>query len=139
MNTGQNGMALIEALVASAILGIGMVGATQLAVQGLNTATETRQRQTAHSLALEAMDCHQTQGPACPMDDTISRAGSLYSRQTQRQPRPGLALVDITVTVQWTSAARVGPNGQAMATHNSTLVLHSSRAAVPVWVGVSLP
>ena len=35
MNKKQSGMALIEALIASAILGIGLLGATQLTLRSL--------------------------------------------------------------------------------------------------------
>lgn len=139
MTSGERGMALIEALVASAILGVGMMGATQLAVQGLHTATDTRQRLAAHSLALDAMDCLQSLQAACPMDDTVTLHGSTYRRQSQLSPRAGLALMDITVTVQWPSAARASPNGDSTVNTPGELVLRSSRTSVPVWVGVSSP
>lgn len=139
MKPGERGMALIEALVASAILGIGMMGATQLATQGLLAATDTRQSLAAHSLALDAMDCHQSDRAGCPMDDRISLQGSTYSRQSQLSPRPGLALVDITVTVQWAGVARTSQGTTHSAGSNKQLVLRSSRTLVPLWVGVSLP
>lgn len=132
--TAQGGMALIEALVSSAVLGVGMMGAVQLATHGLQTATDTRQRMVAHDLALDAMDCHQSLRSPCPMSDQTTLQGHAYSRKIELHPGAGLGLVDITVTVEWTGAARAAAAG-----HNSTLVLRSSRASVPVWVGVSLP
>jgi Tfp pilus assembly protein PilV len=130
----QGGMALIEALVSSAVLGVGMMGAVQLATQGLQTATDTRQRMTAHNLALDAMDCHQSLRSPCPMTDQTTLQSHTYSRKIELIPGAGMGLVDITVTVQWTGAARADATGK-----NSTLVLRSSRSSVPVWVGVSLP
>jgi Tfp pilus assembly protein PilV len=139
MKPHERGMALIEALVASALLGVGMVGATQLAIQGLHTATDTRQRLTAHSLALEAMDCLQSLKAACPMDDSITLHGSTYSRQSQLSPRSGLAMMDIIVTVQWTGAARASQTHSGNTGSHSKLVLRGSRTSVPIWVGVSSP
>lgn len=130
----QGGMALIEALVSSAVLGIGMMGAVQLATQGMQTATDTRQHMTAHDLAMDAMDCHQSLRTECPMNDQTTLQGHTYSRKVELNPAAGLSLVDIAVTVQWTGATRANAAG-----HNSTLVLRSSRASVSVWVGVSLP
>ena len=77
----QNGMALIEALVASAVLGVGMLGAVQLTAQGLQTATDTRQRLLAHGLALDAMECHQASRADCPMNDqTTEQAIMIWSK-----------------------------------------------------------
>lgn len=130
----QTGMAMVEALVASAVLGVGMLGAVQLATQGLQTATDTRQRLMAHSLAMDAMDCHQAQRADCPMNDQTTLQARTFTRRVELTPRDGVSLVDITVTVQWPGAARAGSAGSP-----SQLVLRSSRAAVPIWVGVSLP
>lgn len=129
----QAGMAMIEALVASLVLGIGMMGAVQLTLQGLYTAADTRQRITAHGLALDAMECHQSGRTGCPLNDQIT-AQTDFTRTVTLTPRAGLALTDITVTVQWTSAARSGTTSNA-----TQLVLRSSRASVPLWLGVSLP
>ncbi|PUE24783.1 hypothetical protein [Limnohabitans sp. Jir72] len=131
----QTGMAMIEALVASAVLGVGMMGAAQLAIQGLQTATDTRQRLLAHGLAVNAMECHQTALRAdCPLNDQTTAQASTFTRRVELTPQAGVSLVDITVTVQWPGAARAGSAGSP-----SQLVLRSSRAAVPIWVGVSLP
>jgi len=129
----QAGMAMIEALVASLVLGIGMMGAVQLTLQGLHTAADTHQRITAHGLALDAMECHQSARTGCPLNDQIT-AQTVFTRTVTLTPRAGLALTDITVTVQWTSAARSGTASNA-----TQLVLHSSRASVALWLGVSLP
>ena len=129
----QAGMAMIEAMVASLVLGIGMMGAVQLTLQGLHTAADTRQRITAHGLALDVMECHQSARTGCPLNDQIT-AQTVFTRTVTLTPRAGLTLTDITVTVQWTSAARSGTASNA-----TQLVLRSSRASVPLWLGVSLP
>ena len=130
----QGGMALIEALVSSAVLGVEIIGPLKIKKKSLQTATDTRQRITAHGLALDAMDCHQSQRLDCPINDQTAIQGHAYTRKIALNPSAGPGLVDITVTVHWQSAARTGTTG-----NDSTLVLRSSRASVPIWVGVSLP
>lgn len=130
----QTGLAMVEALVASAVLGVGMMGAVQLTTQGLQTASDTRQRLLAHGLAMDAMECHQSLRPDCPVNDQTTALATTFKRQVELTPRAGMSLTDITVTVQWPGIAQAGNAGATR-----QLVLRSSRAAVPVWVGVSLP
>lgn len=146
------GMALIEALVASAVLGIGLAAATRLTLHTLHTASDTRQRTVALALALDAMDCHQSGRAGCALQVATPVQGTTYSLQVQLQTRPGLALEDLQVRVQWPTSGpalgKVGGNlggglgagsaGQAQP-RTGEIVVHSSRDAVPVWLGVSLP
>lgn len=142
------GIALIEALVASAVLGIGMVAATRLTLYTLHTASDTRQHTVALTLALDAMDCHQSGRTGCPLQTSTTVQGTIYNLQSQVQTRPGLALEDLQVRVQWPAVGPVlgtvrggfgaGSPGQAQP-RMGELVLHSSRDAVPAWLGVSLP
>ena len=145
-NSGRTaqGMALIEALVASAVLGIGLAAATRLTLHTLLTASETRQ----HTLALDAMDCLQSSRSGCSLQASTTVQGTTYRIQSQVQTRSGLALEDLQVRVQWpTVGPALGATGGGFG-GNSTgqaqprmgeLTLHSSRDAVPVWLGVSLP
>lgn len=143
------GMALIEALVASAILGIGLMGATRLTLHALQTASETRQYSVAHALAVDAMECHQSGRADCVLLASTRVQGTTYTVQSQGQPRAGLDLVDWQVRVQWPALTRIasGLNGTAGAAGASgalgqktvELVLHSSGDQVPAWVGVSSP
>jgi type II secretory pathway pseudopilin PulG len=146
------GMALIEALVASAVLGIGLAAATRLTLHALHTASDTRQRTVAMVLALDAMDCHQSGRTGCALQVSSMVQGTAYSLQVQLQTRPGLALEDLRVRVQWpTAGPGLGTSGQAsgegagasspgqVQPRMGELVLHSSRDAVPAWLGVSLP
>ena len=148
----MQGMALIEALVASAVLGIGLAAATRLTLHTLHTASDTRQRTVALALALDAMDCHQSGRTGCALQVSSTVQGTTYSLQVQLQSRPGLALEDLQVRVQWPTSGpalgTVGGNlggglgagsaGQAQP-RRGELVVHSSRDTVPVWLGVSLP
>ena len=141
-------MALIEALVASAVLGIGLAAATRLTLHTLLTASDTRQHTVALALALDAMDCHQSARAGCALQDSTPVQGTTYSLQVQLQTRPGLALEDLQVRVQWLTVGPslgaagaglgLGSPGQAQP-RTGEIVLHSSRDAVPVWLGVSLP
>lgn len=140
---GERGMALIEALVASAVLGIGLAGATRLTMHALQTASDTRQNAVAHALAVDAMECHQSGRADCPLTTRVTVQGTAYTLQSQLQPRPDLALVDLQVRAQWPALGRIpagvngaeGASGQRM----GELVLYTSRDEVPAWVGVSSP
>lgn len=132
MKSPQQGMALIEALVASAVLGIGLLGATQLTVKALETASQTRQRGVARLLAQEAMDCAIARS-LCPAQDSTEVQGIQYLRQT-RITGGGDGLQDIEVTVQWVSVSVSAPGGTSAA-EPARLVWHSSVSQLPGWVG----
>jgi hypothetical protein len=140
------GMALIEALVASAVMGIGLAGATRLTLHTLQTAGDTRQQGLANTLGVNAMECHQSGRALCVMDQAVTVQGTTYTLQSQLSPRADLALVDIEVRVQWPTLGRAqsDPNaGAALSTGTGQglgqLILYSSRDQVPIWLGVSLP
>ena len=140
------GMALIEALVASAVMGIGLAGATRLTLHTLQTAGDTRQQGLANTLGVNAMECHQSGRALCVMDQAVTVQGTTYTLQSQLRPRADLALVDIEVRVQWPTLGRpqTNPNGGvALSTGTGQglgqLILYSSRDQVPTWLGVSLP
>lgn len=134
MKSPQQGMALIEALVASAVLGIGLLGATQLTVKALETASQTRQRGVARLLAQEAMDCAIARS-LCAAQDSTEVQGIHYLRQT-RITGGGDGLQDIEVTVQWVSvSASASTLGGTSAAEPARLVWHSSVSQLPGWVG----
>lgn len=137
----MQGMALIEALVASAVLGIGLAGATRLTLHALQTANDTRQHTVAQALGLDAMECLQSGRAPCDMNRAITVQGTRYTLQSQLRPRADLALVDMEVRVQWLALGRPQTSGQDGAAPQGTSqwVLHSSQDQVPAWVGVSLP
>lgn len=130
MKQQEQGMALIEALVASAVLGIGLLGATQLTLKATQTASDTRERGVAQLLALESMDCARS-GSGCASQDSVQVQGVRYTRVLRSTPSAVPGLQDIQVTVQWaaTVPAPAASSGQA------SLVWHSSASALPGWVG----
>jgi type II secretory pathway pseudopilin PulG len=137
MKKTQQGMAMIEALVASAVLGIGLVGATQLMLKTIASASLNRQHTVAQLLAQEAMDCLRANASLCPAQDTIERQGQRYTRQARSTPRgPGLVL-DLQVSVQW-PAGGSSPGSQGAALEQR-IEWHSSASGVPAWVGASPP
>lgn len=128
MKHAQNGMALIEALVTSAVLGIGLLGATQLTLKAMQTSIETRQHGVAQLLAQEAMDC-AVSGSACPSQYNIDVQGVRYTCQISLTPRSA-GLQDIEVSVQWAS-----PRSTASSSAPARLVWHSSISSLSGWVG----
>ncbi len=123
-------MALIEALIASAVLGIGLVGATQLTLKTLHMASQSRQHTVAQHLAQEAMDCLHAQALPCPGQEAIQVQGVRYTRQTRSTPRGDGLVNDLQVSVEWTASGTGA---------NTRLEWHSSASAIPLWVGVSSP
>ena len=132
MNHPQQGMALIEVLVASAVLGMGLLGATQLTLQAMQTASETRQQGVARWLAQQAMDCARS-GSTCPSRDSTEVQGVRYTCETRIGPGPG-GVLEVAVTVQWSSpqSTEAGAESGAAPTR---LAWHSRVSPVPAWVG----
>jgi Tfp pilus assembly protein PilV len=131
-------MALIEALVASAILGIGLVGATQLTLKTMASASENRQHTAAQHLAQEAMDCLHANAALCADQDQIQLQGINYARQARSTPRGSGMVNDLQVSVEWSThgtSISTAKNSPA----NKRIEWHSSASTVPAWVGVSLP
>jgi type IV pilus modification protein PilV len=140
----QQGMALIEALIASAVLGIGLVGATQLTLKTLNTARESRQHTVAQHLAQEAMDCLraqiQTGTSFCPAQESLQEQGVLYRRETLSTPRGDGMLHDLQVRVLWAAMGRpMDTGGGSGTTSENRIEWHSSASPLTGWVGVSSP
>ena len=142
----QQGMALVEALIASAVLAIGLLGAVQLALKSQQTATENRQNTVGQMLALEAMDCLQAQAQAqvqvqahnpntaCSAQQSFVVQGTRYTRQTQTSPQG--QTTDLLVQVAWPNR-RVG--GASSDHSDPQITWRSSVSNLPSWVGVSSP
>lgn len=138
----QRGMALIEALIAAAVLGIGLVGATQLTLKTLYTASASRQHTVAQHLAQEAMDCLQSQASAavCPAQEDILAQGVRFTRQASSTPRGDGWVNDLQVSVEWVASGTGASNPSEPGNKPRTRIeWHSSLSTVPVWVGVSSP
>ena len=133
----QRGMALIEALIAAAILGIGLLGATQLTLQSLHLARENRQHTEAQHLAQEAMDCLRRSAALCPSEDVVAHQGVLYTRQSQSTFQGDAGSRDLRVRVSWTEGS--AKQGIIPTPERQQLEWHSRVSALPDWVGVSSP
>jgi type IV pilus modification protein PilV len=131
----QQGMALIEALIASAVLGIGLVGATQLTLKTLHMASESRQHTVAQHLAQEAMDCLHARASVCPGEEKILVQGVRYTRQARSTARGNGQIQDLQVSVSWAASGN-NAHGAALssASADKRIEWHSSVSAVPAWV-----
>jgi Tfp pilus assembly protein PilV len=151
-HAGQHGMALIEALMASAVLAIGLMGSLQLTLKTLQKAQENQQNTVAQMLALEAMDCLHahvhTPVAACPAQQIVVVQSIRYNRETQISPHVAGRATDLTVRVSWpgqhSAGASVGASAGGFNASPNTLdgpqiTWHSSVSALPSWVGVSSP
>ena len=137
MTHAQSGMALIEALIAAAILGIGLLGATQLTLKSLHLARENRQHTEAQHLAEEAMDCLRRPQAVCPSEEVIAHQGVLFTRQSQSTFQGDAWSRDLRVRVSW-----VEDGAQPVKTVSPPplqIEWHSRASALPDWVGVSSP
>jgi len=112
------------------------VGATQLMLKTIASASLNRQHTVAQHLAQEALDCLRANQDLCTAQDTIEHQGVRYTRQALSTAR-GQGLVDLQVSVQWaTSGASSGSTGSAA---EQRIEWHSSASGLPAWAGLSPP
>lgn len=151
--SGQTGMALIEALVASAILGVGLLGATQLTLKTLQGARENRQHTVAQQLANEAMDCMQKPLALCAPQEEKVIHGVRYTRRSHSTAQSDAFSRDVTVSVTWssghsptststsssTATSSTAPNSNPTTSPQHRIEWHSRASSLPDWVGVSSP
>lgn len=121
------GMAMVEALVASALLGLGLLGATRLVTHALSAALQTRQEVQAQALAGEALDCAIARTTPCPPAAALQRQGVDYAVQLRSTPL-GAGLTEVQAQVQWRSSPGAAPR---------SLVWRTRVSALPDAVGVS--
>ena len=124
-----SGMAMVEALVASALLGLGLLGATRLTTHALDAALRTRQEVQARTLAAEALECAMARMEPCPPTPQRQHQGVTYTVHLQRTP-VDTTLTDVQAQVQWSAAGSPAPR---------TLVWQTRISTLPDWVGVSSP
>lgn len=127
----QGGMAMVEALVASAVLGLGLLGATRLTTHALDAALQTRQEVRAQALAADTLDCAIFRALPCPASESIRHQGTTYTVQLQYTPRDA-DLTEVQVRVTWATGA--GSRAREHSLSPSTRI-----SAMPDWVGLSLP
>ena len=148
MNTAR-GFTLIEALVAAALLGLGILGATTLAMHSLNAASH--QQITALALANNAVECWRSGPTLCPASATLiasgdslsatTLGGTAYTVRSAVTPTAYAQLQAIQVTVSWrpTSNNAISSNENAMAPGSGQLVFRTRVSSVPVVVSSTDP
>ncbi len=127
----QSGMAMVEALVACAVLGLGLLGATRLTTHALGAALQTRQDVRAQALAADALGCAIARTEPCPAAEQVTQQGVTYTVQLQRSALDE-ALTEVSVRVQWS-------DGRSAAQGQRSLNWRSRVSTLPDWVGVSSP
>ena len=155
----QNGLSLLEALVAAAVLALGLHGALRLGLQGLQLGRETTERLQAQQLALHSLECHaggwDEASADCAAERQVLLQGVRYQVSLTRETGAAPGLERLLATVRWQGAlpAAPAPDGlsDALPGTNTAVPAGSSDAAdqrlqlwrevaqVPRWVGVSLP
>lgn len=122
------GMAMVEALMASSLLALGLLGATRLTSHALHAALHTRQDMQAHTLAMQALDCTVARLTPCPASAQQPLQGDTY-RLTLSRTALDATLEEVQAQVQWT-----GVDGRP-----HSLVLQTRVSALPDWLGLSSP
>jgi prepilin-type N-terminal cleavage/methylation domain-containing protein len=142
------GFTLIEALVAAALLGLGMMGAISLAMHSLQAAGSSRQQSTALTLAQNTIDCLRS-GPAlCPGSVALASSGQAQENQTlsgttyqingELSSTSMANLQSLLVTVKWQptgSSATYNP----MSPGSGQVTLRTRLSSVPVFVQAAMP
>ena len=123
----QSGMAMVEALVAASLLGLGLLGASRLTLRALDAALQTRQQELAQALARGALDCAVTGTLPCPQAGQVSRQGVDYTVQLQ-SGAVSAHLIEIKVQVAWRSNSGL-----------QRIQWQTRRSDLPAWLGVSSP
>lgn len=148
MNTAR-GFTLIEALVAAALLGLGILGATTLSMHSLNAGAASHQQITA--LADNAVECWRSGPTLCPASATLiafgdslsttTLGGNAYTVRSAVTPTAYAQLQAIQVTVSWrpTSNNESSSNDNAMAPGSGRLVISARVSSVPVFVSSTDP
>ena len=124
----QGGMALVEALVASALLALGLLGATRLTTHALHAALQTREDVQGQVLALEALDCALARHSPCPAAAQHQQQGTTFRLEMTRTPLDA-ALETLQVHVQWTDTSG----------KNQSIRLQTRVSAMPDGLGLSSP
>lgn len=125
----ESGMAMVEALVASALLGLGLLGATRLTTHALDAALRTRQEVLARALATEALDCAIARLEPCPAARQRQHQGVTYTVSLQRTP-VNATLTEVQAQVRWSAGA---------ARPHQSLVWHTRVSAMADRLGLSSP
>lgn len=145
------GFTLIEALIAAAVLGLGMLGVSQLAMHSLHASASSHQQATALGLAQSAVECWRSGPVLCPASaawstgsqgvNSSTRQGTVYSVSATVTPTAYTPLQALQVTVTWKPTAPNTGSSTAnpMAHGAGQIQLFTRAASTPVFVPLNGP
>ena len=149
------GFTLIEALVAAAVLGLGILGATSLTLHSLQANAASQQQRTALAMASTLIDCWRSGPVLCPASAALAVggetltdtrvSGTAYTVRAQASATGYAHLQALQVTVSWqptgpTSSAASGTGHDSpLAPGAGQIDLFTRRSTVPVFVPRTLP
>jgi Tfp pilus assembly protein PilV len=125
-------MALVEAMVASAVLAIGVLGAARLGLYTQASLRETRASAQAQNLASQALDCALAGAAPCPVATSTVEAGMRYTITLERGALSP-ELQGLQATVEWE------PDGASTITAPRRLTWHTRLSTLPEGLGLSSP
>jgi len=148
MSTSR-GFTLIEALVAAAVLGLGILSVNTLAMHSLNAGAASHQQITALALASNALECWRSGPTLCPasaalgagVDSLSTLSGTTYTVRSGVTPTAYAQLQAIQVSVSWQPASNNTGNSHdnPMATGSGQLIISTRASSVPVFVSSTNP
>jgi prepilin-type N-terminal cleavage/methylation domain-containing protein len=145
------GFTLIEALIAAAVLGLGMLSVTQLTLHSLQSSAASQQQVTALSLANTAVECWRSGPVLCPASAAWSangqgeristRQGTHYTVRATISPTVYTQLQALQVTVTWrpTGASAGSATDTPLAVGSGQIDLYTRAASLPVFVPQATP
>ena len=136
----QSGFTVVEALVAAALLGLGISGVTILALQTWQAAGASRQQATALVLAQNSIECLRSGPSLCPealsdSETTHTRLGTVYKVRSLSSTTALASLTAWQVTVTWQPTGST--NSNPMAWGAGHLTLNTRMASTPDFVRTS--
>ena len=142
------GFTLIEALVAAALLGLGMMGAITLAMHSLQAAGSSRQQNTALTLAQNTIDCLRSGPSLCPesaalvstgqIQETQTLSGTTYKIKGELSSTSMANLQGLEVTVKWEPMGTTTTHNP-MSPGSGQIALRTRLASIPVFVQATRP
>lgn len=123
----QRGAALLEAVMAAAVLGLGLLGAARLTAHAVGTAQQLQHDLQAQALANDTLDCALAQTLPCPSANPVTVQGRVYRIEWQRQATAP-HVFDLHVRVRWQLGSDEGADTRE-------LRWHTRASDLPDWAG----
>ena len=142
------GFTLIDALVAAALLGLGMMGAITLAMHSLQAAGSSRQQNTALTLAQNTIDCLRSGPSLCPesaalvstgqIQETQTLSGTTYKIKGELSSTSMANLQGLLVTVKWQPTGSSATDNP-MSLGSGQIELRTRLSSIPVFAEATKP